>query len=420
MERLSLGHLIALTSPTLGLYLCISILDPALIGNRLFAIEPRAEARAATFGALTFAGLVVASVTQPLIGSWSDRARSRWGRRLPFVIAGACIAVGGLALVASATSLLVLGLGVVTVQFGLNVALAGWQPLLAEGVNQEQRGTAASLRAGSELLAASGGRLFAGEVIAAVGVLGVWAFAGLVALPAAVLIVTLPLAAPLIVARSSTKHADLPSARLSWRSLFEVNLRAHPAFGWWFLNRVCFWCGLIGSSAFLLFVGVDVLGLSESEAQRFVSRLIVLLGVALAAVILPAGWLADRIGRQPIMIAAGILASSGAGLVLFNQQAILPAALLIGAASGLYIASSLALLNDIVPREETARYLGIANVATAGSSALARLGGGALISGVNALLQTRVEGYLALYAVAAVLFAVSALIVLKIKRNIMA
>lgn len=39
-------------------------------------------------GAIIFVSLVVDAVADPLIGSWSDRTHSRWGRRLPFMVVG--------------------------------------------------------------------------------------------------------------------------------------------------------------------------------------------------------------------------------------------------------------------------------------------------------------------------------------------
>jgi len=51
----------------------------------------------------------------------------------------------------------------------------------------------------------------------------------------------------------------------------------------------------------------------------------------------------------------------------------------VGLGVGTLISANWALVTDIVPREEAARYLGIADIATAGSSGLARFLGGALI-----------------------------------------
>jgi len=35
--------------------------------------------------------------------------------------------------------------------------------------------------------------------------------------------------------------------------MLAIDLRAYPAFGWWFLNRLLFWCAVIAVSIFLLF-----------------------------------------------------------------------------------------------------------------------------------------------------------------------
>ncbi|MFT6395361.1 MAG: GPH family glycoside/pentoside/hexuronide:cation symporter [Bradymonadia bacterium] len=48
---------------------------PALIG-------------AATFAALMLLGRIVDGVADPAIGYWSDRTKSRWGRRMPFIVLG--------------------------------------------------------------------------------------------------------------------------------------------------------------------------------------------------------------------------------------------------------------------------------------------------------------------------------------------
>jgi GPH family glycoside/pentoside/hexuronide:cation symporter len=42
----------------------------------------------ATLGAILVAGRILDAVDDPAIGHWSDVTRSRWGRRLPFVVAG--------------------------------------------------------------------------------------------------------------------------------------------------------------------------------------------------------------------------------------------------------------------------------------------------------------------------------------------
>ncbi len=58
----------------------------------------------AVAGAILFVSLCVDAVADPLIGSWSDRSRSRWGRRLPFMaVALPIVGLSALALFAIPT-----------------------------------------------------------------------------------------------------------------------------------------------------------------------------------------------------------------------------------------------------------------------------------------------------------------------------
>jgi hypothetical protein len=72
------------------------------------------------------------------------------------------------------------------------------------------------------------------------------------------------------------------------------------------------------------------------------------------------------------------------------------------------------LVTDLVPEGEAARYLGIANIATAGGSGLARLIGGTLIDPLNRLLGSPSAGYLALYTLTMIAFLMAALAITRV------
>ncbi|MCS7057011.1 MAG: MFS transporter [Thermoflexales bacterium] len=409
--RLTLLRLAAIVAVSFGLTLVSSALEPALLGSKVIALVPERSADAVVFGAVTFGGLLVAVFAQPLIGAWSDRTQTRLGRRLPFMLAGAAGVVVGLTLIAAADSITLLVAGLLLTQLSTNSVLASWQPIIAEGVPQAQRGLASGFKAGFDLLAAVVGRLAAAELVSLQPEWGSAALYATISVPIIGLLLTLLVTVWAMNRERTTPkpEASLPIAS-ALRQAFTVDVRARPLFGWWFANRVLFWAGMIGSSVFLLFAARDVFGMSEAEAQRLIGRVIVVLGAALGLVILPAGWLADRVGRRPMVIVAGLMAASGAVLAVLNFNLILPVAILIGAGTGIYLSSSLALINDIVPKVDAARYLGVANIATASGSALARLGGGALISGLNGATGSTVVGYQALYAVVAALFLLSVVV----------
>jgi len=406
-------RLAGIVSLSFGLTLVSATLEPALLGHKVITLFPDRATDAAAFGAITFGGLLVAVIAQPLIGAWSDRAHTPLGRRLPFILAGALGLTIGLTLIASARSLAVLIVGLVITQLGLNSTLATWQPVIAEGVATAQRGLAAGFKASLDLAAAVVGRLGAAELVSRVPDWGELALYAAIAMPIFAILLTLAITV-WAMGKGMLTAAELQPARGSLREMFGVDLRRHPAFGWWCVNRVLFWAGMIGASAFLLFAARDVFGLSEPEAQRVIGRVSVVLGIALGIVVLPAGWLADRLGRRPMMIAAGCIAALGAGLAVADFTLILPVAILIGVGAGIYLSSSLALINDIVPQADAARYLGVANIATATGSALARLGGGATISSLS---DTPTLGYQVLYAVVALFFLLSAFVIAAAPRE---
>ncbi|MCL6512573.1 MAG: MFS transporter [Anaerolineae bacterium] len=403
-------RLAGIVAVSFGLNLVSGTLEPALLGNKVIALVPDRAADTAVFGAVTFGGLLVAVIAQPLIGAWSDRANTPLGRRLPFMLAGAAGVAVGLTMIASANSLALLVAGLLVTQLGLNSVLAAWQPVIAEGVSQPQRGLTSGFKAGFDLAAAIVGRLAAAELVSRVPEWGQAALYAAIAVPIVGLALTLLITIRAMGVDRERPALPAPLSRAALGAAFSVDIRAYPAFGWWFINRVLFWAGMIGSSVFLLFAARDVFGMSEAEAQRMIGQVIVVLGVALGAMILPAGWLADRLGRRPMVIAAGAVASLGAAVAVADFTLILPAAILIGAGAGIYLSSSLALINDIVPQTDAARYLGVANIATAGGSALARLGGGVLIGGLNSATGSSAAGYQALYAIVAVFFLLSAVV----------
>ncbi len=84
---------------------------------------------------------------------------------------------------------------------------------------------------------------------------------------------------------------------------------------------------------------------------------------------------------------------------------------------GAFLSASWALATDIVPRQEAARYLGIANIATCIGSGGARLLGGVLIDPINRALGSSSSGYLLLFALAALCFLVSALVIIPLPNQ---
>lgn len=89
-ERLSFGQKCAYSVPQIGINL-MGVLTAQWLTffYRPADDDPRpALVGAGTFAALMLLGRIIDGVADPAVGFWSDRTRSRWGRRMPFIVIG--------------------------------------------------------------------------------------------------------------------------------------------------------------------------------------------------------------------------------------------------------------------------------------------------------------------------------------------
>jgi len=407
MKRISLGRVLSVTALSFALAVSWNTLEPSLLGRKVLELVP--DGRNTALGLATFLGLAIACLVQPIVGVLSDRTRSRWGRRTPFIVVGTLGTIASLSLIALATSFWQVLLGLALIQIASNTAQGPWQALMPDRVPSEQRGAASGVKAALDIAGFMVGRLAAGYLISHHADVGMRAVLWTISVPTLIWLVCLLATLPMSRGHSALVAPPRRSLREALTQAFAVDLKTYPAFGRWFVNRALFWGAFIAVNTFLLFYLMDVIGLTEAEGQRFVGQLSALLGVALVAATIPSGYLADRFGRRPLLIAAGLMAALGTSLLLAvrNLPALSACGVLIGVGIGVFLSANWAWVTDIVPPAEAARYLGVANVATAAGSGASRLLGGAVIDRVNSLFSSGTAGYLLVYALAATAFLLS-------------
>ncbi len=416
----------------LGLSFTIGILDPFLYTEKVRTLAPPAYKNTA-LGLLTILTLLVALVWQPVVGWLSDRTRGPWGRRAPYLAAGAIGLTITLSMVVLADSLWLLVLSAMLLSASTNTTQGAWQALIPDRVPEAQHGTAAGIKALLEMIGVVGAVVVAGVTLSRGNLWGGPAAALL--LFYVILLVTLVTlwgskgtgnlqARRAGVDQSGQRNGDVTGATvrlfdppvLRVRRFFRSFMRRiPPAFPWWMLNRFFFWSAAIAVRTFMLNYMEDVLAIPPAEAQALSSRIFLVLGLGVFLLALPAGAVADRIGRRPLLVGAGLSAAAGTMIFVFSRDIMLlfVAGGLIAVGAGIFASASWALATDLAPTGEGAQYLGLANVATVLGSISGRLGG-PLIDGVNQRAGSIALGYAVVFGIATLFFVGSSLAVLKI------
>jgi len=180
-------------------------------------------------------------------------------------------------------------------------------------------------------------------------------------------------------------------------------IREHPSFTWWVVNRLAFLVASNNLAIFMLyFLQERFPDLQAEKAAGPASRTIMFVGISILLTALPSGWLADRFGKKPLIALSGILATIGTFTVILipSLNATYVGGCFVGAAIGPFYSANWALGTDIVPQERAGHYLGISNLAGAGAGAI-----GAYIGGPIA----DQSGYVLLFTIYGLLFLLSIL-----------
>lgn len=364
--------------------------------------RPDGGGPAATWvGLVSFAGLAAAAVVQPFAGSLSDRLRPRVGRRRHLAVAAALL-LAALALFGTADGPLAVALAFVAVLVSASLVQATLQPLVPDRIAPRWRGRAGGLKSAMDVGGAFLAFLLLGAVAGSPGASAlVVGCAVLVALALTLVLLDKPGGDE---PRGNEPGRDGSDAeRVPVAAAWLVDLRASPGFGRLVAARFAFLLGTFAIGRFLVLLIADRLGSATGAAVQQSGALLALFTLVTAVATIPAGYLADRRGRTPLMVAgAAVSGVTVLALLLGGLVPVLIAGLGMAVGSAAFVAANWAAVTDVVPPAEAARYMGVANIGTAGAAAAAGLFGPA----IDEAAQAGLDGF----AVLAVLASASMLI----------
>ena len=344
-------------------------------------------------------GSLMAVVWQPVIGAVSDRARTPWGRRRPFIVAGTAGDVIFLVGLALSGSFWVVLMFYFLLQTASNTAQGPYQGLLPDVVPEEQRGTASGYYGISNVVGLLAGTVGAGFILAHAG-----RTAAILSI-CVLLVATMLPTVLLIEDRAEPLHAQFTGVGQAVRTTFAEPLR-NRAFLWLMASRLLILMGLVGVQSFVLFYFNNVFFKGDRSATITASyTLLGLVIICAFAISLPAARASDRLGRRPLIAAGGLLGAAGMLMLMFSHYQLLPfqavhplaqalkvpdlaaqatlVGILIGIGYGLFFSVDWAFIQDVIPHDEAGLFMGFSNIATAGSGVIARLVGGLLLQQFN-------------------------------------
>ena len=97
-------------------------------------------------GLITFAGLVIAMLVQPIIGAVSDCSGFRWGRRKPFILIGIIAVLVLLTTIGSLESYAAVFIVWCLIQIGINTAQGPFQAFIPDLGPEGKRGLASGIK----------------------------------------------------------------------------------------------------------------------------------------------------------------------------------------------------------------------------------------------------------------------------------
>jgi MFS family permease len=359
-----------------------------------------AEFKGRTLGQILLFGALVSMVAAPLFGAWSDRVRTRWGRRTPFLVVGTlgnAIGLIALAFVPASPDALWIYIGAfIWIEFFNNLATAPYSALIPEIVPKDQRGAASGwlglmVMLGSFVGAAAGLALpYIGGVTGCYIIVAVILVLGMIGTVATV-----------------REPEPPPLPPFSWPEFAKGLLSPFKSrdFTWVFFTRLLMMLGLFTVQEFLQFYMHDVFGGGE-EGYRYIFFgipladnataatsffLLALLAGAVASS-LTAGNLSDRYGRKVMVYISGGLQALVVAVMIVSHsfEVVVLAGIVFGVGFGAYQAVDWALATDVLPSEEDyARDMGVWHISFTLPQVLATPIGGIVLDSFEAVGRAR-------------------------------
>ena len=305
-------------------------------------------------------GALFAIVSNPVFGHFSDRTRSRFGRRRPWLVGGMLCGTVALLIIANAQTVNAVLVGWCLAQLAFNAVLAAMVAVLPDQIPEEQRGTVSGVIAICLPLGQALGTLIVRGVSESTLLIFV--------LPAALGTAAVLLLAWVLPDRASTDDPIAGRSLKEMVSAFWLDPRAYPDFAWACLSRFLLAMGGTFITTYQPYYLIENLGFGDAEVAGRLSQAVVVQTSLMVIFGLVSGKLSDVLRRRKVFVFMGG-ALYGTGLCLIalarSYDSFLAGMAIMGIGHGMYFGTDLALVTGVLRSRPHAsgRDLGLLNVA---------------------------------------------------------
>jgi len=301
-------------------------------------------------------------------------------------------------------------------QIASNIANGPWNGLIPDLVPINKRGMASGIKGTMEILGAIVGIQVIGYIMSQ---RLQWEAGSKLFLSLGIIAAVFMACMIITVAGVKEKRAA-PGPKISTQlasllKIFKISGSRKRDFIYYLASRCLFMIPLFIVRTFGYYLFKDATQVKDPLAM--VADLTVVVAICLLIAVIPMGYVADRIGRRPIVAIAAATGIAGfiVLLVFDTETPILVGGGLIGLANGAFMSANWALATDLAEKGEEARYLGLTNLATGGASLVATTAG-PVMDFFNSLKIPR-TGYELVLSVCIALFILSVFLVYRIRTR---
>jgi MFS family permease len=411
-ESIPLGHRrhLALGSFWFGLFSIWTPMVFVLLPAQVATLVADKAAQAQRVGFIVGAGAIFSMVVPPLVGAWSDRLQTRFGRRRPILVAGALGTVAGLLVMLTAGSLTQLLVGYVLLQLFSNGAGAAFFGLIPDVVPESETGKASAYLAAMVQFGSVAGL----AISFAANLAGVFRISyGILAF---VLVVSLLPTLWAAGGEGSSPARPAPALPLGerlqgfFRPLFQGD------FGLVVFTRMAMVSGYAAVTPYLQYFFRDVVHVSDPFGFTSIWSVILLVAAGISGYL--GGSVSDRYGRKIFVYASGAVQALVVLYFIVFYPTVTPVvmatAVVFGLGYGLYYAVDWALACDTLPdRGAAAKDLGLFHVAMTLPNSVVTAAAGIALAYLNTL--SPLSGYRWVFGTAALFFLVGTILVNRLK-----